>query len=339
MMKIKEIENVTYNLIKTNSNFSFVGINNEIKLLNNDNQIKDLPIIIRENQLKKIEESHLFFQVDNIIYKLIFSDLSISTFYTTTANKDIWIFNEDYIFEAERTENRREYKFDFLSLEENKIFWSDVSTIRFFSKSNKLLFTDFLGNIYKYRNIYTGHEVWSLDFSENKANRSVFLINDILIFETTNQDLIGVEIETGKELWRLANCNLHHQQQPSTNYLVGLAANSAGDNFYQVIDPIRGTKIVDKKFENFFFETTPNLACITETHYYFISNVLGDGGQKDERITHLGCINLQTHEIEWIEKVGTTSDRRSSYQKPEINGNKIYLLDGEKTLNIYELEK
>jgi len=338
-MKLKEIEKVTYNLIKTNSTFSLIGLDNEIKLLDNDYQIKKLTIRIMENQLKKIEENQLFFQVENIIYKLIFSDLSVSVFYTTTANKDIWIFNENYIFEAERTENRREYKFDFLSIKENKVLWSDVSMIRFYSKSNELLlFTDFLGNVFKKRNIYNGLEIWSLDFSQNRVNGSVLLINDKIVFSTTNQDLIGVEIETGKELWRLSNCNLHHQQQPNTNYLVGLSANSFGDNFYQVIDPICGKKIIDKKFENFFYETTPNKACITETHYYFISNVFGDGtGTKSERITHLGCINLQTHDIEWIEKVGNTSERQSEYQKPEINNNKIYLLDGEQTLHIYEI--
>ncbi|HPV57452.1 MAG TPA: hypothetical protein PKW61_10025, partial [Tenuifilaceae bacterium] len=87
MMKLKEIEKVTYNLIKTNSTFSLIGLDNEIKLLDNDYQIKKLTIRIMENQLKKIEENQLFFQVENIIYKLIFSDLSVSVFYTTTANK------------------------------------------------------------------------------------------------------------------------------------------------------------------------------------------------------------------------------------------------------------
>ena len=57
MMKLKEIEKVTYNLIKTNSTFSLIGLNNEIKLLDNDYYIKELTIRIMENQLKKIEEN------------------------------------------------------------------------------------------------------------------------------------------------------------------------------------------------------------------------------------------------------------------------------------------
>ncbi len=188
-------------------------------------------------------------------------------------------------------------------------------------------------------NINLNQLQWKFELGNDiKVGGDFILMNKLVIVPTTNQDLIGIEIETGKELWRLSNCNLNHQRQPNTNYLVGLSANSFGDNFYQVIDPISGKKLVDKKFDDFFFETTPNKACITETHYYFISNVLGDGtGTKSERITHFGCINLQTHEIEWVEKVGNTSDRRSEYQKPEINKNKIYLLDGEQTLHIYEL--
>jgi hypothetical protein len=165
------------------------------------------------------------------------------------------------------------------------------------------------------------------------------LINNVLIFSTTNQDLIGIEIETGKELWRLNNINAgYFQIQPKTNYLISLNSNSAGDNWYYVIDPITGRKVIDKKFEKFYYDAGANKACITENHYYFISNVMGDGGYRDERKTHLGCINLHSHEIEWIEKIGTTSDRRNEYQKPEINNGKIYLLDGEQTLHIYEIE-
>lgn len=184
-----------------------------------------------------------------------------------------------------------------------------------------------------------GQLKWKFELGNDvKVGGDFILMSDLIIVSTTNQDLIGIEINTGKELWRLPNCNLHHQQQPKTNYLVGLASNSFGDNFYQVIDPISGKKLIDKKFDNFFYETRPTLACIKETHYYFISNVIGDGtGTKSERQTHLGCINLQTHEIEWVEKIGTTLDRRSEYQKPEINGSKIYLLDGEQTLHIYEM--
>jgi len=186
----------------------------------------------------------------------------------------------------------------------------------------------------------SSHLKWKFELGENiKVGGDFILMDELAIVSTNNQDLIGIDIESGMELWRLPNCNLYHQKQLNTNYLVGLSSNSFGDNFYQVIDPVSGAKLIDKKFENFFYETSPTLASITETHYYFISNELGYPSEmRTERITHLGCVNLQTHEIEWVEKIGTIpSSRGNGYLKPEINNNKIYLLDGEKTLHIYEL--
>ncbi len=341
MRYINSIKEVSHGLVKLKNNLSLLGINNEFFVKDSSDSIIKFPFQILESQSKKISGKYLFYQEGEYCYKVDCETMNHNIFYKTKHGFDIWICNEDFIFLAKRTEIRREYEFSLLDLKSGKTKWSDKSMIRYFSKTdNQLLFTDFFGEIYKKRRFEDGSTVWTLDFSENRINGNVLLIDNVLVFPTTNQDLIGIEIETGKELWRLPNCNLHHQQQPNTNYLVGLASNSFGDNFYQVIDSVSGKKIVYKKFDNFFYETQPTLACITAIHYYFISNVVGDGtGIKSERQTHLGCINLQTHEIEWIEKVGTTANRVSSYQKPEINGNKIYLLDGEKTLYIYELDK
>jgi outer membrane protein assembly factor BamB len=209
----------------------------------------------------------------------------------------------------------------------------ETMRIEFPRYCNEKYAVDRFKNTVECTEVYKGDLIWKFELGDNvKVGGDFILMDKLVVVSTNTQNLIGIEIETGKELWRLSNCNLHHQQQPTTNYLVGLSANSFGDNFYQVIDPINGVKLIDKKFENFFYETIPNLACITETHYYFISNVLGDGtGTKSERITYLGCINIQTHEIEWVERIVG-----SGFLKPEVHNNKFYLLDGEQTLHIYE---
>jgi len=180
---------------------------------------------------------------------------------------------------------------------------------------------------------------WRFELGENiKVGGDFILLDKLVIVSTTTEDLIGIDIETGKELWRLRNCNLYQQKQPNTGYLIGLASNSVGDNFYQVVDPSNGVKLVYKKFKNFFYDTRPTLACITATHYYFISNVIGDGsGTASIREIHLGCINLENHEIEWVEKIDSVRESISVYKKPELINNRLYLLDEEKTLSIYEL--
>lgn len=337
MKLVDTIENVTFPVSELNNKYFIIGIENEFKLLDGRNLIDFKNVRLKESGFLKIENKLYFYSEK----KIICTDLETleSSLFLEFSCDELWLLNDKFYFYANKTKERREYKFDYFSSLENKILWSATDRLELTNLSRKyLVFTNLNRTVYVRYDNDSGEKIWSLDFSENRVNGSVLLINHILVFSTTNQDLIGIEIETGKELWRLSNCNMHHQQQPNTNYLVGLSANSFGDNFYQVIDPISGMKIVDKKLENFYYETRPNKACVTATHYYFISNVLGDGtGTKSERITHLGCINLQTHEIEWIEKVGTTSDRQSEYQKPEINNNKIYLLDGEQTLHIYEL--
>lgn len=339
MRYLDSIKEVTYGLVKLNNEMSLIGLNNEFFIKDKDDQIIKFPFQVLENQTKKITDKYLYYQEGKICFRVDFDTLSRSVFYEINSDFEIWICNDDYIFLAKRTEIRREYEFSLVNLRNDKIKWSDKSMIRYFSKDdNQLLFTDFLGEIYKKRSVENGDEIWTLDFSENRINGNIHLINNVLVFPTTTQDLIGIEIETGIELWRLKNIIAgFFQVQPKTNYLISLNANSAGNNWYHVIDPLNGEKLIDKKFDNFFYDAMGSKACITETHYYFISNVVGDGGQKDERITHLGCINLQTHEIEWIEKIGTTSDRYSSYQKPEFHNNKMYLLDGDQTLHIYEL--
>jgi hypothetical protein len=259
---------------------------------------------------------------DNIL--VLDKDLKIIKEITGASNYALWLLNscslipvEDKVFEIT----------DSLSLAETEvvIFPKDCIHKYGFRRAKNTILCDELDN---------GQLKWKFELGDNVKVGGDFILMDklIVVSTTTDQDLIGIEIETGKELWRLSNCNFHHQQQPNTNYLIGLSANSFGDNFYQVIDPINGERIVNKKFENFFYETTPNLACITETHYYFISNVLGDGtGIKSEKITHLGCINLQTHEVEWVERI-----KGNGYLRPEVHNDKFYLLDGEQTLQILE---
>ena len=186
-----------------------------------------------------------------------------------------------------------------------------------------------------------GEIKWILELGEGvKVNGDFYLFNQIIVVPISNNGIVGINIETGKELWRLANINANSFQiQPKTNYLISLDSNSIGDNWYYVISPTNGQIIVDKKFDCFYYGAGGSQACIDDNHYYFISNTMGFPKEmRTEKITHLGCINLQTHEIEWMNKIGTTSDKKIEYQKLEVHDGKIYLLDEEKTLHIYKIE-
>ncbi len=331
--------NITYPVVKLNNEMYLIGLNNKFQIRQFSNEELLYEFRFYECGFSILNQS-IFFYVGSSLIEYNLKTSKESLFFKSEVNNEIWFFNESFLFEVNRTAVRREFNYSFYSILEKKIKWSEKSTNRLSSLSNTyLLFTDILGTVYKRKNILDGADIWTFDLSKNRINGKVILINNVLILPTVNQDLIAIEIETGKELWRLQNCNLHHQQQPNTGYLVGLSANSFGNNFYQVIDPMSGEKLIDKKFEDFFYETNPNLACISENHYYFISNVLGDGTRtKSERVSHLGCINLNTHELEWVEKLSQNSDKEIKYQKPEYKDGKFYLLDNRNTLHIYEDE-
>lgn len=338
MRKIREIHNVTFPISKLNEKYFLIGINGIFKLLDGIEVKNFIGLEIKETG-HQILNNILYLYDEKRIIGVDLEDVQSTKFVDYTADR-LWIFNSEYIIYVTENKNSRDFKIDFYSKNKDTILWSITDKMYLSNLSDKfLIFVNLTGTIYKRLNTISGEEIWSLDFSENKVVGNTLLIDNILVFSTTNHHIIGIDIETGKELWRLEKINAgSFQIQPETKYLVSLNANSAGDNWYYIINPLNGEILVNKKFEKFYYDATANKACITDTYYYFISNVMGDGGYKDERVTHLGCINLQSHDLEWIEEVGATSDRRSEYQKPEINGNKIYLLDGEKTLHIYELE-
>lgn len=332
MILRKNLIEVSYPIYSLNDDKYLIGINSKFQIrgFRTDELIDEFEF---DECNFCVLNGGIYFNVGSSLIKYEINTGATSLFYKSKSNNEIWFLNESYLFNAKRTKLRREFQYSLFSTKEKQIKWTEKSNNRLSSLSNEaLFFTDILGSFFKRKSIENGTEIWSINFLGNRISGNLFLFKNIIIIPILNQDLLGIDIDTGEELWRLHNCNHYHQKHPNTGNLIGLSSNSFGDNFYQIIDPISGEKVIDKKFENFYYETTPNLACISESHYYFISNLLGDGtGTKSERVSHLGCINLITHELEWIEKIDG-----SAYQKPEVQNNKFYLIDGDKILKIFE---
>lgn len=338
MRLLKKITNVTFPISLLTNEYFIIGINSEFKLFDGFNIIDFDNKRIPETGFKKILKK-VYFYLEKKIYQIDLETLKSDIFIEYTSD-ELWLLNSRYFFYANKTKERREYKFDFFSNERKSILWSAIDKLELTNLSNDfLIFTNLNRTVYSRYDFNSGKKLWSLDFSENRVIGTVHLIENILIFPTTNKDVIGIAIESGKELWRIQNVHSgYFQTQPETNYLVSFNSNSMGDNWYCVINPLTGEKVVDKKFDKFHYGTGSTQACIDGDYYYFISDLMGFPEEmRTERITHLGCINLQSHEIKWIEEVGKTADRRSGYQKPEVHNGKVYLLDGEQTLHIYEL--
>lgn len=310
--------------------FKFLGKNlfvlfpNEIKNIETEKNIKGEFYCIRPWHKYLLTQNK---QESNVL--ILDTNLNVIKEISGKSNYALWLLNacdlipvEDKVFKLNES----------LELSETKIpvFAKDCTGKFGIRRSKNSVLCD---------DLEYGRLNWKFELGEDtKVGGDFTILNELVVVTTTNQEIIGIDIKTGKELWRLNGINANSfQKQPGTNYLISFNSNSAGNNWYYVIDPQTGEKIVDKKFANFYFSAGTSTACITATHYYFISNVRGSQTkQEDYRETHLGCINLKTHEIEWIEKVGTTSDGRNQYQKPEVNNGRFYLLDGDQTLHVYE---
>lgn len=172
---------------------------------------------------------------------------------------------------------------------------------------------------------------WTYDLEGGKKiEGDWFLLDSLVAFSTLDKELIGLNVDSGKQRWRLNGSNLFYQVQQGTNYLVSLAANTFGDNFFQVVDPLSGEMLITKSFVDFYYETTASMACVSSTHYYFVSNIVGDG-KKTNRVVHIGSINLTTYELEWVHKIDQV-DGYIEFLKPEYRNERLYLKDVKKTL-------
>ena len=219
MILVNNIDRVTYPLTRINDDAYLVGINGkfEIRSFNTD----DLIFSTKLDECNfKILSNKIYFIFQNRVFVYDVNLKKYALFFESVEEKEIWFVNESYIFETARTEVRREYQYSLKRVSNKEIIWSEKSKLRPSVVSSKdLFFTDILGSVFFKKNLNSKETIWTINFSDNRLKPKVILINDILVLETSNQDLIGIELQTGKELWRLSNSNMHLQQQPNTNYL------------------------------------------------------------------------------------------------------------------------
>ena len=153
-----------------------------------------------------------------------------------------------------------------------------------------------------------------------------YLVDQVLIFRTNTAHLIGLDIETGKELWRLEKCMPSFQVMEEQKKLIGLQT-----DLYQVIDPINGEKVIEKRFENlkekYRIWPSSHLANVYPEGLYFVSNYQG---------TRFGMVDIYNSEIAWIQDHNPEAGRYEGLAAPVLHQDKLYLHEAGKTLYVYE---
>ncbi len=102
-------------------------------------------------------------------------------------------------------------------------------------------------------------------------------------------------------------------------------------NRYQVIDPIKGEKVIEKRFEDMEEKLkiwpSPHLANVYPEGLYFVSNYQG---------TRFGMVDIYNSEIAWVQDHNPEAGRYEGLAAPVLHQDKLYLHEAGKTLYVYE---
>jgi len=180
---------------------------------------------------------------------------------------------------------------------------------------------------------------WTYSFPEGeKVMGDIFLHENVLLVPSmagqmpNNRNYLqGVDVNTGKEIWKNEEYFLHLQQHKTSGLLYGFAGEK-----YQVIDPITGNKMIDKKFvglkEEKRLQVYQGMSRIYEDGLYFISDYV-----ENHYDCQFGMINTETHEIEFIQKLDVAKGVKAD--PPIYHKGSLYIKDSLDTLHVYGAEK
>ena len=246
--------------------------------------------------------------------------------------------NDQFIFSNYQTDTGLKivrYNYKNLSLEELFDYQIGRDALGI---DNKLVFTE---KSFFARKIFcidqgTGQKCWELDVSEigqtvsngkeakGKIVGSLMSKNEVLLVAISNSKLIKIDTNTGNVLW-----------QKESNHLLQLYGDkiiNVDMGHYREISPETGETLVEyemkPEYEKHGFTVTGPLGAftVTDTHV-FIVHAMG---------CKLGCINRSTGKIDWSVEVG--EGKVTLPHAPIIYRNKLYVLDDEGTLHVYDRE-
>ncbi|MDF7817206.1 PQQ-binding-like beta-propeller repeat protein [Runella sp. MFBS21] len=302
------------------SNIINCNIYENILLVNNNFQGEKTILYLEENfnleQIKTLRDSNAIL-IHNTIISRVISD--------NYQNKYLAWFDiptKQYVW-------KKEYEFD-------NIFFSSVAIF-----------------IYSFHSIsqilHNGEQVWQSDLSPYKwhqfdgpkpaqIQQIIGISENILLVWMAGEQLLGLDVATGKVLWKIDFAPYFH----ITKWFTGSYYWNIQNHklyllkylYYFEIDlTTQEVKILWKNPEESYSITH---CCYTDEYVYFIA--LGS----ELGIEILGTFNRLSLTIDWLEYL--TMPRLDAYsyvsfhQAPQVDGDRLYVLDSGGTLHIFEKE-
>ncbi|MFA0960948.1 PQQ-binding-like beta-propeller repeat protein [Roseivirga sp. BDSF3-8] len=172
-------------------------------------------------------------------------------------------------------------------------------------------------------NPLTGSINWQNDFGADLFGKVISYEEMILVVGKSN--FFGINAKNGTNLWERSSTN--HLLQLYKDKIINVDA-----SYYREISPDTGETLVEYEMKpeyekhGFRFMGTNRNFTITDTHI-FIVDAMG---------FKMGCINCSTGKIDWSVEVG--EGKVTLPHAPIVYRNKLYVLDNEGTLHVYDRE-
>lgn len=157
------------------------------------------------------------------------------------------------------------------------------------------------------------------------------IFKNVLVIPTDDEYLIGINIETGNLLWQLEGSFYFYKQDSMSGLLYGFASTTFGQNKYQVIDPEKGEYLVNKKFDNFFYDVNSRIAVLDNERLYYLTGPLKEGY---DRQASFGAIDIKKSEIVLNQQLECKKGVKANMIK--CNKDYLFILDSSHTLHIYD---
>ena len=207
--------------------------------------------------------------------------------------------------------------------------------------------------------LLTGKCEWELDLSSRKnpegsrdveaqIGQLVGVWENQLILTMSNGELVSVDTQTGNILWETQQLETQINQGPPHKWRGHLSFNGChiengklyemvGSVYYCIDLTTQAVEILwqDQRTEEY---VTVQHRTYTEDYIYFTGSL---NGAFQPHI--IGVFNRKTLSLEWVEDMNLPVLPSMGYspslnQAPQVDGNKLYVLDSGGTLHIFEKE-
>lgn len=186
----------------------------------------------------------------------------------------------------------------------------------FFKKRNELFKID--GS--------NGEIYWRYSVPADEKIIDLHQSNELLIIQSNNNKLFGLDMNTGLKLWELTDVSYYHTLDPNSGLLYSYAW-----DILRIINPSNGKIELEKQFEGSMEEygirTDANMHSISGGYLYFMSNW---------NTPRFGGINLNTLEIEFVQDLEVEEGVKGGV--PHFHKDRLYIRDTINTLHIFERE-